>query len=336
MRTRQKRIEVKGNKEEVRQEIRNMIEETGMRYVFIPNGLFDELYLQKSLEGETSITELEMVTYIFLLFMSKNKFTLNYEKLAEYLGCSSKQLKVVLKRLQQFKAKTNSVYESYTDSIKLVEEHEVNLITEKKHSAYNPKTKKNQKRLHWYVNYMPYHKMKTVEGKETPVPENFFIVTIDDLDLLLNSTLSRTEFVTYLFLLKAYKYGTDDQYQMYWKISTIAETLNYKLTETVHKHIEKILSISINSIPLLDEIRPKNYDLQIMKGEEPSSRYIPRFNPLKMLEMDFEKKEVSFKKSEVSFKKQEMDFKTEEVDSEKKEVDYSDWEMDLLNEEMSL
>lgn len=366
MRTRQKRTIIKGKDDaQLRNEIRNIIEETGMRYVLIPNGIFDDLYIQAEVngvfqekiddetgkkktvwnEGQTQFTELDMTVYIFLQFMMVNKFTLNYEKFASYIGCSSKQLKVVLKRLQHFKGKTNAIYFPYEDKVKIVDEMEVPLISEKVHSAYNPKTKKNQKSLHWYTNFIPNYKLVKKGDKEEVVPMNFFMVTLDDLDLLTDKKLTRNEFVTYLFFLKAYKYGTDDNHQMWWRLSTLAETLKYKLVGSVHKHVEKILNLKIDDIPLLEELRPKNYDLQIIKGEEPSSRYIPRYNPSKMSEMNFGKQEMDSLNEEMSFEKVEMDSdkveigsQKEEVNSQNKEIDsdnleavYAELEMDFLN-----
>lgn len=324
MRTRQKRTIVKG-----KEEIRKIIEENGMKYVLISNGILDEFYTDGTVD-ERQFTELDVTVYIFLQFLMVNKLTLSYEEIASYLGCSSKQLKKVLIRLQEFKGKVNAVYYPYEDRVKIIDEKSVPLITEKTHSAYNPKTMKNEKRLHWYTNYIPYYKAV----KKEVVPVNFFMVTLDDLDLLTNKVLTRNEFVTYLFFLKAYKYGTSDEHQMWWKLSTIAETLNYKLVKTLHKHIEKILSLTINNIPLLEEIRPKNYDLQIDKGEEPSSRYIPRFNLSKMVEMNFGKQEVNslnlemdFLNEEVNFEKQEVDSRKEEVNFTKEEMDSPEWEM---------
>lgn len=325
MRTRQKRSLIKG-----KDEIRKIIEVTGMKYVLIHNGIFDDLYMRKSVEGvtqvineetnkkewqvnQTKFTELELITYVFLQFMMVNKITLNYEEIAGYIGCSSKQLKVALKRLQHFKGKTNAQYSSYTDEVKIIDEREVPLISEKTHSAYNPKTKKNQKALHWYTNYIPNHKKTKKDNKEILVPTNFFMITIEDFDLLTNEILTRNEFITYLFFLKSYKYGTADDKQMYWKLSTIAESLNYKLTETVQNHVEKILNVKVSDIPLLEEIRPKNYDLQILKGEEPSSRYIPRHNPFKTSEMNSEKVEVNSVNKEMSFQKEEIDLLNDEM-----------------------
>ncbi|MEH7419598.1 hypothetical protein V7266_30665 [Neobacillus drentensis] len=313
MRTRQKRTIV------TNKDIRNMIEDNGMKYVLIPNGIFDELYMD-----EKQFTELDMTVFIFLQFMTVNKITtLNYEEMAKCVGCSTKQLKLVLKGLQEIKGKTNARYYSYEDKVEIVEEMEVSLISEKEHSAYNPKTRKNQKTLHWYTNYIPYYKSNKYEA----VPVSFFMVTLEDLDLLTNKQLSRNEFVTYLFFLKAYKYGAADDKQMWWKLSTIAGTLNYKLVETVHNHVEKILNLKINGTPLLEEIRPKNYDLQISKGEEPSSRYIPRYNNSKMVEKKFGKQEVNLLKEKMDLLYEEMSSKVEEVNFENMEVNSIDLEM---------
>jgi hypothetical protein len=328
MRTRQKRTLVDEKEiQQLRSDIRKIIEDTGMKYVLIPNGIFDDFYTNK----DKQFTELDMTVYIFLQFMMVNKFTLNYKKFADYIGCSSKQLKEVLKRLQQFKGKTNAVYYSYEDKVKITDETEVSLISEKTHSAYNPKTMKNQKTLHWYTNYIPYYKAQ----KKEVVPFNFFMVTLEDFDLLTEGKLTRNEFITYLFFLKAYKYGSADEHQMWWKLSTITETLNYKLVKSLHKHMGKILSLKINEVPLLEEIRPKNYDLQILKGEEPSSRYIPRFNTSKMMEMNFGKVEMNSLNEEVNSEIQEVNFENKEMSFQKEEVSFTNEEMDSPEWEMT-
>jgi hypothetical protein len=321
VRTRQQRNLVRIN------EIRNIIEENGMKYVLIPNGIFDELYMKELDEDEQRFSELDLVAYIFLQFMMVNKFTLNYEDFAGYIGCSSKQLKVALKRLREFRGKVNAKYSAAIDKVKLIVECEVPLISEKTHSAYNPKLKKNIKKLHWYTNFIPYYKQTKKVGKEINLPYNFFMITIEDFDLLTNGTLSRNEFITYLYLLKTYKYGANDESQMYWKLSTIAENLQYKMTGTIHKHIEKLLDLKIGDVPLLEEIKPKNYNLQILKGEEPSSRFIPRYNTSKMMEMDFGKQEMSSEEMEMSFEKLEMDSKKVEMGFSEEEMNSPEWEM---------
>lgn len=345
IRTRQRRNLINGEAEKVRNDINELIEENGMKYVLIQNNIFDEMYMKESIQvidEQTGVkeglqfTELDMVVYIFLQFMMVNKFTLKYERFADYVGCSSKQLKVSLKRLQRIKGKTNAIYYPYEDKIKIVDEMEVSLISEKIHTAYNPKMKKTAKSLHWYTNFIPYYKSTKKDDKEILSPINFFMVTIEDFALLTNGTLTRNEFITYLFLLRVYKYGTSDDKQMYWKLSTIAEHLNYRLVETVHKHIEKLLSVKVAEVSLLEEIRPKNYDMQIMKGEEPSSRYIPRYNPSKMLEMNFGIQEMSSEKVEMDSTKVEMSFQKEEDNSEKEEVDSKVWETDFKKREMDL
>lgn len=337
----------------VKDEIRKIIEDNGMRYIFIHNGLFDELFTKQAIKGlvpvkisdvnnpvrtittweigETKITELEVIVFIFLQFMMKNKFTLKYKDFAEYIGCSSKQIKVALNRLENFEGTTNGKYSYVEDNIAVVEERSVKLITTKMRSTYSPTLKGSINSRHWYTNYIPNYK-KSKDDKFLPV--QFFMVSIDDFDLLTNGVLSRTEFITYLFLLKSYKYGTKDEGQMWWRLSTIAEALNYKMVKTVHNHIEKLLNIKIGGVPLIEEIRPNNYELQILKGEEPASRYLPRFNAAKMMEMNFGKQEMSFEKEEMSLDKKEMnyietevDLPNKEMDSPKKEMDDEEWEM---------
>ncbi|MED4354472.1 hypothetical protein P9265_19535 [Schinkia azotoformans] len=317
-----------------REEIDHVIDKEGFKYIFINNNIFDDFYEKKAtvtrkvkvkdkvtneMKEEERIeyfTELDMIVFIFVQFLSKNKVTVNKNRMADYLGCSSKQLNVSLQKLALFKGKTNARYNGRKDIMEIVEEQEVPLINEKSYSAYNPKTKKRKQALHWFVDYIPFHKLKKKEDKEIVIPIEFFMVTIDDLKLLLNGTLSRNEFITYLWLLRRCKYGASHDKQMWWSYSAIAEYLNYKLPETIQNHIEKLLKIEIDNIPLLEEVRPNNYDFRIIQGEEPSAKFIPVYNPTKMMEMDFRKTEVNSEKQEVNLEKREVSFKKTEMNFE--------------------
>ncbi|MEC1726943.1 hypothetical protein P9E34_19735 [Schinkia azotoformans] len=321
-----------------REEIDSVIEKNGHKYILIPNNIFDDFYEKKAtvtrkvmeknkdtgeLEEKEKIehfTELDMIVYIFLQFISKNKITTNKNRIAEYLDCSSKQLSVSLKKLRLYEGKINARYNPYHNVVDIIEETVEPLITEKSYLAYNPKTKKRKQALHWFVNYIPYYKIKKKKDKEVAVAVNFFMVTFDDLQLLLDGTLTRNEFVTYLWLLRVYKYGATHDGQMWWSYSKIAERLNYKLPETIQNHIEKLLEIKIDDIPLLEEIRPDNYDLKLLQGEEPSAKFIPIYNPSKMMEMDFGKEEVNSENEEVNFKIAEVSLEKEEMDFEKAEA----------------
>ncbi|MCM3616698.1 hypothetical protein M3936_03785 [Sutcliffiella horikoshii] len=359
MRTRQMRKSI--DNEEVK-EIRSLIEQNGMRFVLLNNGIFDELFskeiegvievkLARNENGElkkdgnkklydintgmTRMTELEVITFVFLQFMMTNKFTLSYKKLAMYLGCSEKQLQYIIHRLKYFKAPCNAKYSSRIDGVEIVEEDkQVKLITEKQHKAYDPSIKKSKRMVHWYTNYIPNHKKETVDGKEKVNPVKFFMMTINEFDLFTQQVLSKQEFLTYMFLLKAYNPSKTDEQQMWWRYSTLAEELNIKMVSNVQKYIEKLMNTEIDGKPLIKEIRPKNYELQILKGEEPSSRFIPVYNPEKLLEMNLEKTEVDSDKKEMNSNKKEMDLEKTEMDFSKKETKSTVWEDDFSNKEV--
>lgn len=332
-----------------REEIDFIIDTNGMKYIFVNNNIFDDFYEKGKvkcrvagrkethdlIEEDVKFTELDMIVFIFIHFMSKNKFTLNKSEMAKYINCSSKQLKVSLDKLRKLEGKTNIRFRRVSDDIEIIDEKSVPLISEKYYSAYNPKTKKRQQKLHWFVNFLPKHEMKIVEGVEKAVPINFFMVTIDDFRLLLDDTLSRNEFITYMWLLRRCKYGVQNKGQVWWSYSKIAEYLNYKLPETVQNHIEILLATKINDTPLLDEIRPDNYEFKIMQGEEPSSKFIPVYNPLKMMEMSFGKEEVSSEKVEMSLKETEVSLKKEEMSNEELEMILNELEMDSVKEEVN-
>ncbi|MDM5199235.1 hypothetical protein QUF79_14535 [Fictibacillus enclensis] len=289
--------------------IRQMIEERGMTYAIINNDLFDKLYCQTSvpginydkekkewLPGETTFNDLELITYIFIQFTVINKINLSTKEMADYIGCSDKQLKVVLKRLQHFKGVTNAEYNTFSDSVRIVEEKEVPLISVKDHTAYIREKKKSKKTKHYYTNFLPMHKEVSSGDRKIITPENFFIVTIEDFDLLTHKKLSKTEFITYLYLLKSFKSGAKIEKQVYWSFSKLAHNLNYRLVQTVHNHIEKLINLK-----LIAEHRPANYNEKVANGQEPSAKYEPVFNLAKLVEMSFEKEEVNSQKEEVNF-----------------------------------
>jgi AraC-like DNA-binding protein len=326
---RQKRTIARG-----KEEIEKIINESGMNYTLINNRIFDDLYEQqkKSIPYYKSrdevenvdITELDLVTYIMLQFMMINKFTLNYEEMARFIGCSSKQLKHSLKKMAGIKVKGNARYSPDLGKTLKAEFEDRYMITNKEHKAFNPRSKKSVKTQHYYTNFIPDHKDLEVENKK-PKPINFFMVTLDDFKLLTDGVLERNEFITYLFLLRINKFKSTKPF--YISISKIADRLNYRLPETVDKHIEKIKSITIDGSPLVEEQRPMNYDLQIMKGEEPSAYYQTTYNLSKMLEMSSDKSEVSFTKEEMSSEKKEMDLWEEEMSSEEMEMAFKEMEM---------
>ncbi|MDX5476477.1 MAG: hypothetical protein LPK00_13155 [Bacillaceae bacterium] len=375
MSTRRKRKIVRGKKA-----IRGLIEDNGMKYVMMNNGIFDELFCKEGLAGITGVnlakdendklikqngektyvasigstrfSQLDLITYVFLQFMMINNITLSHKELAGYIGCSEKQLKLIIHRLRDFEAPCNARYQSYKDQVVLVEEEKkVKLITEKAHKAYDPTIMKTRRVLHWYTNYIPNHQIK----KDNVVPVDFFIVTIDDFDLLTKGVLTRNEFIVYLFLLRIYKSGAVDDRQVYWRYSTIAEKLNIKMVENVQKYIQKLMSVEVEGKPLIKELKPKNYEMQIEKGEEPSAKFIPVFNPEKLVEMDslkmevdsskkemdsdkvevnFEKKEMNFPNLEVNSLKKEVNSNKKEIDSKFSEMDFLEMEMEFLNKEM--
>lgn len=251
-----KRKHIKG-----KEEIQKIIESNGIKYLLVNNKIFDELYENEELK----MSELDLITYIHLQIMMLNKITLSAKELASWIGCSEKQIRVVINRLKEYKVSCNCRYSPYESKVVLTddgEERMVSLITEKDQIAYNTVTKKNQKVKHWYPHLIPDHK----EDKNKPTPVNFFLVSLKDFNLFTGGKLSRTEFITYLFLLKAYAYGKEEKDQVWMRYSVIASKTRRKLPQTVHDHIEKFKELRIEGTPLIRQINPNNYQIRIDMG----------------------------------------------------------------------
>ncbi|MED3511721.1 hypothetical protein [Bacillus velezensis] len=292
-----KRKHIKG-----KEEIQKIIESSGIKYLLVNNKIFDELYGNEELK----MSELDLITYIHLQIMMLNKITLSAKELAAWIGCSEKQIRVVINRLKEYKVPCNCLYSPYESKVALTDDGEeriVSLITEKNQVVYNPSTKSNQKVKHWYPNLIPDHK----KGKDKPVPVNFFLVSLKDLNLFTQGQLSRTEFITYLFLLKTYAYGKKDKDQVWMRYSFIASKTRRKLPQTTQDHIEKLKSLNIDGAQLIRQMYPNNYQIQMESGHETSSKFIPDFNIKTMGELKLEKKEVSFFNKEDDILLEEVD-----------------------------
>ena len=115
-------------------------------------------------------------------------------------------------------------------------------------------------------------------------PLEFFIVTSDDMDLLKKGLLTRSEFVTYLFILKSYQYDKELNDQTFLSYTDIAMKTRRKLTQTTHSHIEKLTRLKIDGIPILKQFEADSHELSD-RGLEPISRFVPVFNLEKIKEL---------------------------------------------------
>ena len=204
-----------------KEQIRELIEQ-GSPYVPINNRIFDDLYEQEKITfqllvgiqfqaaQESTFTDLDLIIYVFLTFLQRNKITLYIEEMADYLNCSSKQLRTSIQKMQGIKVDINV-------------EGTARLITEKVETAFE--AGKRTKAKVWYPNFTP-EKIED-EGEEKAV--KYFNVTIRDFDLLTQGKLDRKEFVLYLFLLRL---DTDNGQNFYISHSKIAERLKIKGVET--------------------------------------------------------------------------------------------------------
>ncbi len=249
-----------------------------MRYTFVNDGLFGQLY-----ESEGNMTELDIITYITIQLVAVNRNFKSRQKLSEFIGCSNKQLKVVLDRLKNLKGTCNSYCPKYGEEVMLNEKGRgvcKSLVTEEKEIVYETVSKRNRKLISFHPNYMPNYRYD--EGLLKPL--EFFIVTSDDMDLLKNGLLTRSEFVTYLFILKSYQYDKELNDQTFLSYTDIAMKTRRKLTQTTHSHIEKLTSLKIDGIPILKQFEADSHELS-NRELEPISRFVPVFNLEKIKEL---------------------------------------------------
>ncbi len=339
----------------------NELIENQLPFVTINNRIFDDLYEQdkifykcpdkndKLVERETKFTDLDMVVFVLLRFLDVNKLTLTKAEIAKYIGCSQKQLKTSLEKLGWIEAKCNAKYSRIDFKIHIEEGRKVFLVNEKEYEGFDYKTKKKMKMTEWYVNFIPDHKVVKEEGEENIKPHSFFMVTIDDFNLLTSGRLSRSEFVTYLFMLRINNHFAEEDNRFYISTSKMADRLGVRLHDTMEKYIQKICSIELDNgfmpLPLITIERPKNYEQMIKARKEPSCRYVPtanlaRTDELKTnkVEMDSDKVEVDLDFDEIeemSSNKLESNSNKTEMSFDKLEVSLNSLEKDFYRQEMS-
>jgi predicted transcriptional regulator len=283
-----KRKKIRGY-EEIKERCNN-----NLSYAQVNNEIFDQVYEQGK------ITEADLILLIFLQIMHINKIALNKAEIARYLNISDRQVRDSIKKLNSTKAKSNSSHNPYFNNLEIVDMREVNLVTIKDHKAFNPKTGKNQKTDHFYVDFLPPAKTETVESKEITVYHSYFNVHIDEFDLIRDGVLGRKEFIVYLFINRIHNESRKNPICI--SISKISERLNIKMTENTYKYIQTLIDAG-----LITETKPANYDFNIENGIEPSCGYTPVYNLSKVAEANLkERGSDSSKKAEVNFQKTEV------------------------------
>ncbi|MBU8607806.1 hypothetical protein [Bacillus pumilus] len=235
-------------------------------YAYIRNSLFDHYYEQE----ESGMTEADLITYIALQMGMENSSLNTVKHISEYTGYGEAQISQSLKKLEKFKCVSNAYYDGNTVNLYPDGKSKVKWIIEKK------KTSKNE--TYWVPNFLPPFKVHS-EVME-PVSTSYFVVTEEDFNLLKNNHLTRSEFITYLILLKGHKYDKPLSSQLYFKKSTIAKKLRRVSGLTVSKHMNKFKNFTLDGkeVPLIEEDRHWNYDARVEAGEEASSKIKPIYN----------------------------------------------------------
>lgn len=302
------------------QEIRELIEQSGLHYIMVNNRIFEQFYevgkavytplpVHKKARDEAeyfkindkhilekvdysdsktlyevNFNERDMIIFILLTFLDQIDFQGYTVEIANYLGTKfDKRIKERINKLRVIQGEVNS-YRGSGERKYWSEPKPIRFISEKKVKGFENGKQVTLNR--WYVNYECDYKQETdKDGNLIDKPENFFMVTIYDLDLLTKGILNEKEFITYLYLIKSYNSGKDDA--IYQSISTISEKINIKDINITEKMLKRLVSLRvkdkfspnpITDYPLVHTEKPKNYNDNLTKRLEPSLKYYPIYN----------------------------------------------------------
>lgn len=297
-------------------EMREMLEDTDMKFIMLNNRLFDDFYTKGKVEyrpllnkkGDTytdhkgneypysefsdvskkitvTFDERDFILVILIKFLSQLKFKGYSIELANFINekWSDKRIKERLKKLQFLEGVMNNIYEQknkkrtyYQNGVK------VRLINEEKVQGYENGNKRTF--YQWHLNFdCDYKKELDKEKNEIEKPINFFKVTIYDLDLLTSGLLNEKEFITYLYFIRSY----NPDKEIWHSMEAISEKMNIKDSRITEKIMERLVEIRVKdkfndeenqTWPLLHVKRPDNYEKKVRNREQPSSYYIPIYN----------------------------------------------------------
>ncbi|MEC1768306.1 hypothetical protein [Schinkia azotoformans] len=299
------------------EEIRELIENSGLPYILVNNRIFEQFYevgkgtytpYAKEIEGkkgeyeyfllngdkvpdseskvehEVNFDDRDIIIFILLTFLDQIDFQGYTVEIANYLGTKSdKRIKERIKKLKFLQGEVNS-YRGSGERKYYSEPRKDRFITE-----INVKGFENGKQVtlnRWYINFeCDYKQTKDKDGNIIDKPENFFMVTIYDLDLLTSGQLTEKEFIAYLYLIKSYNSGKNDA--IYQTISTISEKINIKDRVITKKILEKLVTMRVKDkfcdnqqkdFPLVHFSKPANYEDKLTKRLEPSLKYYPIYH----------------------------------------------------------
>jgi hypothetical protein len=259
-------------------EIREMIEESGMKFVMLNNRLFDDFYTRgkvvyrpilvgKNGDGwldhkgithpysdysgdnntiNVTFDERDFILVILLKFLSQINYQGYTQEIADYLNnkCNSsdKRIKERLKKLQFIQGTINNIYHHKDNNrVMFPDGTKVRLINEEKVEGYeNGSTKRTFYK--WHLNFDCDYKRENKEGKEVDTPINFFKVTIYDLDLYTSGLLNDKEFITYLYFIRA---NNKEEKQIWHSVEKLSQKLNIKDTSITNKIVTRLLATRV-------------------------------------------------------------------------------------------
>jgi|GEM_PF-5199538 len=290
-------------------EIRQIIYESGLKYVMLNNRLFDDLlsngnkveytpkydeednvyYDHKGsiLEGYnqedklfTTFNDKDLIIIILLKFLEQSKFKGYTVELANYLNMSEKRLKEHLNKLLFINVNVNSTFarneRKYSDG-----GYNCRLISNKKVTGWEGNIKRTY--LQWKMNFEHDYEPVTKDGKVNHVAKNFFRVTLYDLDLYISGLLNEKEFITYLYFIKSY----NENMNIWHSVVKVAEKVNVKNPTLIQKMINRFEVLRLKNefcdesnkdFPLIHIDKPANYEKRLRNREDPSCCYRPVYN----------------------------------------------------------
>lgn len=300
------------------EELRELIENSGLKYVMINNRIFDDFlekggnyYSPKKVideknkkeewkdhEGKVyefsqindiyaTFDERDLILFIFLKFLEQQEFSGYTQEIADYLRYSDKRIKPRLNKLEFLTGSYNHLTNENE-----IQEKRARLINKKNIKGYENGKKRSFNK--WYVTFNCDYK-KEVDHKTGElkfIPENFFIITIYDLDLYTKGILNEKEFITYLYLIRSY--DSKKEKAISQRISTISSKINIKNSSITELIFDRLINIRIKDkfcsvdedLPLIHVSKPANFSKKILIREEPSYYFDPIYNRTTIQKID--------------------------------------------------
>lgn len=284
------------------EEIRAAISENGMEYILVPNKIF-KLYKRGLHEVEINNgaiwgeeKEYEKMNfdsryfalYIGLKFLDQMNFYGFKDEVAAFMNISERRLRERIKNIEKFKMPMNNEWDKHKDKFEIVKDRVRITQLVRKRGEIGFERNRKVKTDRWFCPWDCERKeVKSENGMELK-PYDFFSVTVYDFDLFRNGILNDDEFVMYLYLVRSYNSNEIEKKGIAQSVSKIAENLNIKNPDIVHKRLKKLVNLRVKDkwcsenedFPLLQTTKPKNYNVKLTTRQEPSLHYYPIYNDL--------------------------------------------------------